>query len=312
MSLNILSEKIVKMNTRNILLFSICSLIWGTTWFVIKFQVDSTSPIVGVFYRFLLATILMFIINIVFIKKNLRYPWAIHKFFMLQGLFNFCLNYILTYISEKHINSGLVALTFTALIYFNMLGMRVIFKREISKNVIYGAVLGFIGIFFLFWKEIVNFNADQFTLFGIVIGIIATFCASIGNMFAYKNHILKIPVMTFNAYGMLYGTIFSLIIGLIRGENFTFPTTHSFMFSLLYLSLFGTVIAFWAYQTLVGTLGADRAAYTSIISPVIAVLISIIFENTFFTPQLFIGIILCFLGNLLALKKRHHKAPSAA
>jgi drug/metabolite transporter (DMT)-like permease len=300
------------MNSRNTLLFAVCSLIWGTTWFVIKFQVDSTGPIVGVFYRYLVATVIMFVINIFFIKKTLRFPFSNHKFFMLQGLFNFCLNYILTYMSERHINSGLVALTFTVLIYFNMLGMRLIFKREISKNVIYGAILGFIGIFFLFWKEISNFNADQVTLFGIIIGVIATFCASIGNMFAYKNHLLKIPVMTFNAYGMLYGTIFSLIIGLVMGEDFTFPTNHSFLLSLSYLSLFGTVVAFWAYQTLVGTIGAERAAYTSIISPVIAVLVSVLFENTTFTVQLSIGMIFCFLGNLLALKKRHQKTPRPA
>lgn len=292
------------MNSRNILLFSICSFIWGTTWFVIKFQVDSTSPVVGVFYRYLLATIMMFAINIFFIKKTLRYPFANHKFFIFQGLFNFCLNYILTYMSEKYINSGLVALTFTALIYFNMLGMRVIYKREISRNVIYGALLGFVGIFFLFWKEIANFNADKASVFGIVIGIIATFCASIGNMFAYKNHKLGIPVMTFNAYGMMYGAIFSLVIGLFLKESFVFPATGSFIFSLTYLSLFGTVIAFWAYQTLVGTMGAEKAAYTSIISPVIAVLISTVFENVTFTPQMFVGMILCFGGNLLALKKK--------
>lgn len=291
------------MKSRNILLFTICSFIWGTTWFVIKFQIDSTSPVIGVFYRFLLATIMMFAINLIFIKKSLRYPLVNHSYFMLQGLFNFCLNYILTYTSERHINSGLVALTFTLLIYFNMLGMKLLFKREISRNVIYGALLGFVGIFFLFFKEIMNFNADQMTLYGILIGIIATFCASIGNMFAYKNHTLNIPVMTFNAYGMLYGTLFSLIIGLISGESFYFPTTPSFLFSLSYLSLFGTVIAFWAYQTLVGTMGAERAAYTSIISPVIAVLVSTIYEQTTFTWALFVGMLLCFMGNLLALKK---------
>lgn len=299
------------MRSRNILLFTICSFIWGTTWFVIKFQIDSTTPVVGVFYRFALATLMMFAINIFFIKKTLRYPLVNHSYFMLQGLFNFCLNYILTYTAEKHINSGLVALTFTLLIYFNMLGMKLLFKREISRNVIYGAILGFVGIFFLFWKEIMNFDADKMTLYGILIGIIATFCASIGNMFAYKNHTLKIPVMTFNAYGMLYGTLFSLVVGLISGENFTFPTTPSFLFSLSYLSLFGTVIAFWAYQTLVGTMGAERAAYTSIISPVIAVLVSTIYEQTAFTLALFVGMILCFLGNLLALKKPRLKSTKA-
>lgn len=291
------------MNSRNILLFSVCSLIWGTTWFVIKFQIDSTSPIVGVFFRYLLATIMMFAINLIFIKKTLKFPFANHRFFMLQGFFNFCLNYILTYVSEQHINSGLVALTFTMLIYFNMLGMKLIYKKEIYRNVIYGAIMGFFGIIFLFWREIANFSADKMTIYGIVIGIIATLCASIGNMFAYKNHQLKVPVMTFNAWGMLYGTCFSLIIGLVSGENFSFPTTSSFILSLTYLSFFGTVVAFWAYQTLVGTIGADRAAYTSIISPVIAVVISSMFENIVFTPQLFIGILLCFFGNLVALKK---------
>lgn len=309
---NILSEKNTKMNSRNILLFSICSLIWGTTWFAIKFQIDSTSPVVGVFYRFLIAAVIMFLINVIFIKKNLKFPWANHKFFILQGLFNFSLNYILTYVSEQSISSGLVAVTFSTLIYFNMLGMRVIYKKEITKNIIYGAILGFLGMICLFWKEIANFNADQATIVGIVIGIVATFCASIGNMFAYKNHQLKIPVMTFNAYGMLYGAIFSLILGLILGESFVFPTTGPFLLSLAYLSVFGTVIAFWAYQTLVGTMGAERAAYTSIINPVIAILISSIFENILFTPQLFIGILLCFTGNLIALKKVTHQTPRPA
>lgn len=300
------------MNSRNALLFSICSLIWGTTWFAIKFQIDSTSPIVGVFYRFLIAAAMMFLINIVFIKKPLNFPWSNHRFFLLQGLFNFCLNYILTYVSEQSISSGLVAVTFSTLIYFNMLGMRVIYKKEISKNVIYGAFLGFAGMILLFWKEISNFNADQATIMGIVIGIVATFFASIGNMFAYKNHILKIPVMTFNAWGMLYGAGFSLILGLFMKESFVFPTTPSFLLSLGYLSLFGTVIAFYAYQTLVGTIGAERAAYTSIINPVIAILISSIFENIVFTPQLFVGILLCFAGNLIALKKSNQRTPSPA
>jgi drug/metabolite transporter (DMT)-like permease len=292
-------------------LFSICSLIWGTTWFAIKFQVDSTSAIVGVFYRFLIAAIIMFLINVIFIKKNLKFPWENHKFFMLQGLFNFCLNYILTYISEKSISSGLVAVTFSTLIYFNMFGMKIFYKKEITRNIIYGATLGFLGMICLFWKEIANFNADQATIIGIIIGIVATFFASIGNMFAFRNHQLKIPVMTFNAYGMLYGALFCLIFGLFMGESFVFPTTPSFLLSLGYLSVFGTVIAFYAYQTLVGTIGADRAAYTSIINPVIAMLISSMFENIAFTPQLFIGILLCFAGNLVALRKTHQR-PSPA
>ncbi|MGZ3788266.1 MAG: DMT family transporter [Bacteriovorax sp.] len=291
------------MRSRNFYLFAICSLIWGTTWLVIKFQIDSTSPVVGVFYRFLLAAILMFLFNHFVTKRPLAYPLKNHLFFFLQGLFNFCLNYILTYLAEEKMSSGLVALTFTTLVYFNMLGMRVWFKKSISKNVFLGGLLGALGIALLFSKEILEFKAGTGPIAGVLIGIIATFFASTGNMFAFKNFKLQIPVVIFNAYGMLYGALGCLIIGLIRHENFAYPMSVRFTLALLYLALFGSVIAFWAYQTLVGTIGADRAAYSSIIAPVIAVTASSIFENVKFTPFMLAGIFFCLLGNLLSLKK---------
>lgn len=292
------------MGLKNSVLFLLTSFIWGTTWYVIRFQIDSTSAVAGVFYRFLLATVIMFLINFIFIRKSMKYPLSFHRFFLIQGLFNFCINYLLTYIAEKNISSGLVAVTFTTLIYFNMIGMKLIYKRQITKNLILGSLIGFLGIVLLFWKEIVQSNFNELTIMGIVIGVVATFSASIGNLAAYKNHLNKVPVMTFNSFAMLYGTIFSLIIGLLLNQSFFLPTTTTFVSSLLYLSLFGTVLTFWAYQTLVGNLGAEKAAYTSLISPVIAITLSIIFEGLTFNLQMFFGIILCFLGNYLALKNK--------
>lgn len=205
--------------------------------------------------------------------------------------------------AEEKLSSGLVALTFTSLVYFNMIGMRIWFNKPISKNVFWGGLMGAFGITLLFWKEFTSLQVGSGAIAGVLTGIVATFFASTGNMFAYKNHTFKIPVVIFNSYSMLYGAIFSLMIGLIRQENFALPTTLSFLTSLLYLSIFGTVIAFWAYQTLVGTIGADRAAYSSIIAPMIAVLVSSVFENIAFTPYIFGGIIFCLLGNLISLKK---------
>lgn len=291
------------MKSRNTILFIVCSLIWGTTWFVIKFQIDSTSATVGVFYRFILAAILMFLFNYFVTKKPLVYPPINHLFFFFQGVFNFSLNYILTYMAEEKMSSGLVALTFTSLVYFNMIGLRVWFKKPISKNVFLGGLLGAVGIALLFWKEIMGAANGVGPVVGVLVGILATFFASTGNMFAYKNHSLKIPVVVFNSYGMLYGALFSLLVGIIRQENFTLPMNASFLFSLMYLSVFGTVIAFWAYQTLVGTIGADRAAYSSIISPMIAVVVSSIFENVPLNQFILAGIVLCVLRNLISLKK---------
>lgn len=291
------------MKTKDYLLFAICSLIWGTTWLVIKFQINNTTPVVGVFYRFFLAAIFMFAFNHFITKEPLRYPAKNHLFFLLQGIFNFSINYILTYISEQKMSSGLVALTFTTLVYFNMFGLAIWFKKPISKNILLGGLLGAIGIAMLFWKEVIGINTGKGPLIGIFIGIFATFCASTGNMFAYKNHLMKIPVVVFNSFGMFYGALFSLLIGLISHENFTIPVNYSFFISLIYLTIFGTVIAFWAYQTLVGRIGADRAAYSSVISPMIAVVVSSYFENINLTPLFGVGIVLCLLGNIISLKK---------
>jgi drug/metabolite transporter (DMT)-like permease len=281
----------------------VCSLIWGTTWIVIKFQIDTTTAINSVFYRFLFAAILMFLFNFFVTKKNLKYPLKNHIYFALLGFFNFSLNYILTYTAEEKINSGLVAITFTSLIYFNMVGLTIWFKRPVSKNVFLGGVLGAIGITLLFFKELSEWRTQGPILSGVLIGILATFFASTGNMFSFKNHQLKIPVVVFNSYGMLYGALLTLFIGICNGETFHFPTQTSFIFSLMYLVVFGTVIAFWAYQTLIGTMGADRAGYSSIISPMIAVVISSIFENVKFTLFIILGIIFCLLGNVISLKK---------
>lgn len=291
------------LKTKDLLLFILCSFIWGTTWFIIRFQIDGTSPIVGVFYRFVLATLIMFALNLFLIKKNLRYPLHNHLFFILQGIFNFSINYILTYMAETKISSGMVAITFTSLIYFNMLGLKIWYKKPISKNLIWGSIIGLSGIGLIFSKDLANFNINDDSMLGIFIGIIATFSASLGNMFAFKNHTLKIPVMTFNLFGMLYGALFSLTIGLITAQKFSLPTSPTFLISLLYLATIGTVLAFWAYQTLVGHIGADKAAYTSTISPIIALIVSSFFEKTDFSALLVLGITLCIIGNIVSLKK---------
>ncbi len=284
-------------------LFTICSLIWGTTWYVILFQIEATTPTVAVFYRYLSAAAMMFALNLFVLKRPLKFPLKNHFYFMGLGFFNFCLNYNLTYNAEKYINTGLVALTFTSLIYFNMIGMKVFFKKPVRGQVFWGAVIGFIGIACLFKKEIFDSAFTSATTFGVIIGLTATLSASIGNMFGTKNYSFNIPVLTYNAYGMLYGACFTLIYGLLTNENFSLPLTFSFLSSLLYLSLFGTVIAFWSYQTLSGKIGPEKAAYTSLVSPVIAVFISHLYEGISFNLFLVLGMILCLLGNYIALKK---------
>lgn len=204
--------------------------------------------------------------------------------------------------------SAIIALTFTALVHFNIIGSWFFFKKPIHKNVIIGALIGAVGIFLLFFKDLQKFNLDSMAAYGILLGLLGTVCASAGNLLAYKNHLSKIPVMASSGWAMFYGMIFTGFLCLIFGETFVFPTTLKFWSAMIYLSVIGTIVAFLAYLTLVGRIGAERAAYTTVISPIIAMAFSAVFENLEITNYLLGGMFLCLLGNIITLY--HPKAPA--
>lgn len=289
-------------NFQNLFLYALCTLIWGSTWFAITWQVDAASPIASVFWRFLIAFLIL--LPVCFItKKTMKYSRQQHMLFASQGVFMFSVNYMLTYLAETMATSGLVALGFCTLIYYNMIGMRVFFGKPITKNVIWGSVLGGIGMVFLFMNEILHFDPHSKTIWGLLVGVLATFFASMGNMVAQKSFSLKVPVMVTNTYGMLYGFLFTLLVGLVVQTNFAIPLTPRYISALLYLALFGTVIAFGAYLLLAGRIGAEKAAYTSVLNPVIALIISSFFENFKWTPYIAVGVVLCLAGNVFTLYK---------
>jgi drug/metabolite transporter (DMT)-like permease len=233
-----------------------------------------------------------------------------HPWFIAQGIFMFSVNYMLTYIAEGMISSGLVAVTFTLLLYYNILGTRVLFKTPLRRNVILGSIIGGLGIGLIFLQEIMHFEAGSKSIWGLVIGAVATFFASAGNLVSYKHRENKVPVMASNAFGMLYGSCFTLIVALVFNQDFTTHWTPKFIISLLYLSIFGSVIAFGAYLSLIGRIGAEKAAYTSVLNPVIALILSSLFENFQWTLEVAIGVALCILGNIITLhkpKKKSHR-----
>jgi drug/metabolite transporter (DMT)-like permease len=236
----------------------------------------------------------------------MKYTPKEHLLFAGQGVFMFSVNYMLTYLAETMITSGLMALTFTLLLYYNIFGMWVLFRKPITWRVIVGSCLGGLGLLCIFSPEILNFDPNSRTLWGLLIGFLATFFASVGNMFSQKTYQLKIPVVVTNTYGMAYGSFFTFVTALVLGHSLAIPTTPVFLAALGYLSLFGTVIAFWAYLSLAGKIGAEKAAYSSVISPIIALTLSSFFENFHWTPMLIIGVALCILGNIFTLFPAEH------
>lgn len=216
----------------------------------------------------------------------------------------FSANYMLTYFAEKMISSGLVAVTFTLLLYFNILGARFLYKIPITKNSVIGALVGGIGVVLIFAPEIMNFVPGSHSIWGLTLGALGTLFASAGNLVSYKHRETGVPIMVSNAFGMFYGSLFTLIIALVLQESFETQWTEKYITSLIYLSVFGSVIAFGAYLTLIARIGAEKNAYTSIINPIIALVLSSLFEDFHWSTAVFFGIALCLLGNILTLHKK--------
>lgn len=287
---------------RNLMLFTIPSLIWGSTWLAIKFQLGVVDPIISVFYRFMLASIIL-LIYCLLRGINLKFKPIDHYFMALQGLLLFGVNYWLVYLAELHLTSGLVALIFSGIVFFNIINSALILNAPIVLRVIVGGLIGFTGIVLVFREEIFSFDLSNDTTYAFILAIIGVVSASLGNISSAYNQKNKLPVISTNAFGMMYGALSLLIISLMMGKSFGFDFSLSYVSSLLYLSIFGSIVAFGAYLTLLGRIGPDRAGYISLVFPIVALLLSSIFENYIWTISAILGVVLILIGNTIVLKK---------
>ena len=287
----------------NASLYLITVFIWGSTWLAIKYQLGVVSPELSVAYRFGLAAVILIIFSLVR-RLPLRFNIKSHGFFALQGLLLFSLNYILVYLAEGYLTSGLVAIIFSLIIVFNVLFGTIFLGNPIRKQVMVGAVLGLAGLALVFWPELSVLSISSQKIVGMILALIATVSASLGNVVSARNQKHELPVVQTNAYGMLYGALFMLVLAVIRGAQLEFDTSPSYILSLFYLAIFGSVIAFGSYLTLLGRIGLDRAAYVTVLFPVIALVLSTIFEDLVWgLPQL-VGVVLILLGNAVVLTKK--------
>lgn len=288
---------------QNAVLYLITVLIWGSTWLAIKLQLGVVAPEASVVYRFFLASVLLF----AFSRARglaLRFTLRQHAFIALQGLLLFGINYILVYFAELHVTSGLVAVIFSTIIIFNVIFGALLLKSRVNTLVVLGALIGISGLGLVFWPELQGFDLRGGAALGIGMALLSSLSASLGNIVSARNQQESIPVIQANAYGMLYGSLLTLIIALARGTEFAFDGSFAYLASLLYLALFGSVIAFGCYLTLLGRIGADRAAYVTVLFPVIALLLSAAFEGLALSGPQFAGIGLILLGNVIVVARR--------
>ncbi len=288
--------------SQNALLYVVTVLIWGSSWLAIKYQLGSVDPMVSVAYRFLLASAISWL-YCRFSGRLMRYSLRDHGFMFLQGASLFALNYWLFYLSELTLTSGLAAVIFSTIVVMNMMNGVLFLKNRLELRVVLGAGIGLFGIILVFWSEVTDFESGSENLFAVSLAVLATLLASLGNIASARNQRKGIPVVQANTFGMTYGALLMLVLSWATGREFTFEVTLPYVSSLVFLSVFASIIAFWTYLTLLGRVGVERAAYATLFFPLVALGFSTVFEDYQWTASAGIGILLILAGNLLILKR---------
>ncbi len=301
----------------NIALYITTVLIWGTTWLAIHFQVGEVPVLISVFYRFALAGML-FLPLLMLLGKRQPTRFSDHLFFLLQGACLFSFNFICFYTASHYIVSGLLSVVFSLATLFNAFNSRIIWRQHITPAVIIATLLGLGGLTMLFWESITAGGFNQQTLFGLGLTAAGTFLFSLGNMISIRHTRCGLKPWTSNAYAMIYGALILLTCILLTGTPWSVDYSPVYLGSLLYLAIPGSIIGFTTYLSLVGRLGANRAAYTTVLFPVVALAFSAWLENYQWTPLSFTGLLLVLVGNSVALgawqwwRRRHQLAQPQA
>ncbi len=201
------------------------------------------------------------------------------------------------------VTSGLVAVIFSLIVLSNALFERIFFRKPLERRMMLASFLGVCGIAFLFWREVSSFDFQDQTMIGIALVVTAVVIASLGNMAAIVNTAHNLPVIAVNAHAMAWGGVSSLVVALLMGRSISFSFEPAYVLSLIYLSVFGSAVAFGAYLALLRLIGSARAAYTSVLFPLVALLISTFVEDYQWSGLAVAGIATIIAGNWLALTK---------
>lgn len=285
------------------LLYVLVVLIWGSSWIGIEYQLGVVPAGLSIAYRFALSS-LMLVAFCLLTRRTLRFSPRAHLLMAGQGLSLFCLNYLMFYWSAGYLSSGLMAIVFSTMTVMNLINGAILFRQPIDRRITIGALLGLAGLSCVFWPEIAGFDGNSRAMIGLGLALAGTYLASLGNMVSVKLKAVEIPVIQSNAIGMTYGALASLLLAWLSGDRFTYDPHLGYSISLLMLALFASVIGFTCYLTLVQRLGAGRAAYTTVLFPVVALAISTVVENYHWTTLAVLGIVLVLGGNLLVLRRR--------
>ena len=291
-------------------LYTITVIVWGLSWHAMLYQVG-VAPELSIAYRFLMAAAIM-IVFCLLTRRRFVFRARDYGLMAVLGLFLFCTNYILFYYAAGYMTTGLLAVVFSMITVMNMVNAAILFGQKIEARVAIAAGFGLIGLALTFWSDIVGHEMNNRVLIGLGLSLLGTLSASLGNMASIALGRRGIGVVESNTVSMSIGAVASFLFAMLHGAPLVYNPAPSYTITLLFLALFATVIGFGAFLTLARRIGAARAAYSSVLFPILALALSAWFENYHPQPEAILGVALILIGNVFALRRAPRPAPAPA
>jgi len=287
---------------KNWQLFAICVLAWGTTWYAITFQIGHTAPEVSVALRFALAGALVLALCAAR-GVRLRFEPSDHAVLALQGFFLYGVSYLCVYHAERHLVSGLVAVGYSASPLVAGLGGHALLGLRVTSRFVVGGLVGLTGVALMFWPEFGKAAGSRDAAIGLAFTVGAVLLSSAGSLTATRNRSRGLPFWPSLGFGMLYGAAAALLVALLQGQSFALPAAFSWWFSLLYLALVGSVLTFACFLTLQERVGPGRAGAIGVMTPLLALTVSMVFERFHPDALVLTGAALAVAGNVVMLRR---------
>lgn len=283
--------------------FLLTGMIWGSTWWVITDQIDGMPPSWSVAIRFAVATPAMFLLARV-MRRSLAIGRNGHLLALAVGIAQFCGNFNFVYRSELHLTSGIVAVMFTMLIVSNAAFGWWLLGQKITRNFVLGTLVALSGISLLLIHEARLSPLGGSIPLGIMWAVLGILAASIANVVQANGTGRALPMASLLAWAMLYGTIADFALAWLTAGPPEFPTRATFWLGIGWLALAGSVVTFPLHYTLVRSIGAGKAAYNGIVTVIVAMLLSTLFEDYRWDPMTIFGALLALVGLVIALRAR--------
>jgi len=282
--------------------FIVIILVWGSTWIVIKDQLGPVPPAWSIVYRFAIAAAAMFVFA-AWSGASLRIGREGHALAALFGVPQFCLNFNFVYAAEHYVTSGLVAVVFALLMVPNSALAWLFLKHKVGSRFLLGSAIAVAGVALLFLQEVRTSEAGpREVMIGIGLTMLGVVSASAANVMLASERLRERPIASMLAWGMFYGNAVNMLLALALYGAPVFEARTGYWVGLVYLGLFASAFAFTIYFAILREVGPGRAAYSSLIVPIVAMALSTLFEDYRWSLLAAAGGLLALAGMAVALR----------